>query len=51
MGFLGILEDHKLPHVPATVILSEEKNTTNESTLGLKRGSGKFSDVILIPQP
>ena len=52
MGFLGILEDNKLSHVPATVILSEESSTTpNEATAGLKRGTGKDADVILIPQP
>ncbi|KAH7075639.1 major facilitator superfamily domain-containing protein [Paraphoma chrysanthemicola] len=51
MGFLGILEDHKLPHVPATVILSEEQHVTNEATVGLKRGTGKDADIILIPQP
>lgn len=51
MGFLGILEDNKLSHVPATVILSEEENTTNDNTVGLKRGSGKDADIVLIPQP
>ncbi|KAF2027514.1 MFS transporter-like protein [Setomelanomma holmii] len=51
MGFLGILEDYKLPHVPATVILSEEQHITNEATVGLKRGTGKDADIILIPQP
>mgnify|MGYP003624080342 CR=1 FL=1 len=51
MGFLGILEDKKLPHVPATVILSEEQHITNEATVGLKRGTGKDADIILIPQP
>lgn len=51
MGFLGILEDNKLAHVPATVVLSEEVNSTNENTVGLKRGSGKNADIILIPQP
>jgi hypothetical protein len=51
MGFLGIIEDKKLSHVPATVILSEEQHTTNEATLGLKRGTGSNSDIVLIPQP
>ena len=51
MGFLGILEDNKLSHVPATVILSEEENVTNDNTVGLKRGSGKDADIVLIPQP
>jgi hypothetical protein len=51
MGFLGILEDTKLTHVPATVTLSEETHTTNDATLGLKRGTGPDADIILIPQP
>ena len=51
MGFLGIVEDKKVSHVPATVILSEEKNQVNEATAGLKRGTGKDADIILIPQP
>jgi hypothetical protein len=55
MGFLGILEDKHLTHVPATVVLSEEQNplTVTEGTaiLGLKRGTGRDADIILIPQP
>lgn len=51
MGFLGILEDKKLQHVPATVILSEEQNATTDTTAGLKRGTGKDADIVLIPQP
>lgn len=51
MGFLGILEDHKLSHVPATVILSEEQTPIDGTTTGLKRGTGKDAEIILIPQP
>ncbi|EUC42180.1 hypothetical protein COCMIDRAFT_39725 [Bipolaris oryzae ATCC 44560] len=57
MGFLGIAEDKHLAHVPATVILSEDQDPlTNvpEGTAppaGLKRGTGKDSEIILIPQP
>ena len=56
MGFLGIVEDKHLAHVPATVILSEEQNPLTvvpEGTApaGLKRGTGKDADIILIPQP
>jgi hypothetical protein len=51
MGFLGILEDTKLTHVPATVILSEDQGLTNDATIGLKRGTGRDADIILIPQP
>lgn len=52
MGFLGILEDKHLAHVPATVVLSEEENNlSNRDTSGLKRGTGRDADIILIPQP
>jgi hypothetical protein len=51
MGFLGILEDKHLAHVPATVVLSEEHNESDQAIEGLKRGSGKNADIILIPQP
>ena len=55
MGFLGIIEDKHLTHVPATVVLSEEQNplTVTEGTvpIGLKRGTGNDADIILIPQP
>jgi hypothetical protein len=53
MGFLGIIEDKHLAHVPATVVLSEEQNpdTVAEGIVGLKRGAGKDADIILIPQP
>ncbi|KAE8853756.1 hypothetical protein HRS9122_00748 [Pyrenophora teres f. teres] len=56
MGFLGILEDKHLAHVPATVVLSEEENplTVPDGTIPperLKRGTGKDAEIILIPQP
>jgi hypothetical protein len=51
MGFLGILEDNKLAHVPATVTLSEEQHLSTESAIGLKRGTGRDAEIILIPQP
>ncbi|KAH7361208.1 major facilitator superfamily domain-containing protein [Pyrenochaeta sp. MPI-SDFR-AT-0127] len=51
MGFLGVLEDKHLAHVPATVILSEEEHQRVEATAGLKRGTGKDANIILIPQP
>ncbi|KAF2190431.1 MFS general substrate transporter [Zopfia rhizophila CBS 207.26] len=51
MVFLGILEDHKLQHVPATVILSEVDHRRTEQTAGLKHGTGRDADIILIPQP
>ncbi len=51
MGFLGILEDHKLAHVPATVILNEQSAHSEEVTAGLKHGTGKSSHIVLVPQP
>ncbi|KAL5116025.1 hypothetical protein ACEQ8H_006036 [Pleosporales sp. CAS-2024a] len=51
MGFLGIREDKHLAHVPATVVLSEAEHVTTDNPAGLKRGTGKDADIILIPQP
>ena len=51
MGFLGILEDKALVHVPATVILDEHSAQTEEVTSQLKHGTGKSSHIVLVPQP
>lgn len=51
MGFLGILEDKHLQHVPGTVILAEKEHQGTEAAAGLKHGSGRDADIILIPQP
>jgi hypothetical protein len=52
MGFLGVLEDKHLQHVPATVILSDQPTLgSSEGTVGLKHGTGKDADIVLIPQP
>ncbi|KAK5459731.1 hypothetical protein LTS15_003860 [Exophiala xenobiotica] len=56
MGFLGILEDNKLAHVPATVILDDVDNQTTSTieaaqVRGRKHGTGKDSHIILVPQP
>jgi len=51
MGFLGVLEDKHLRHVPATVVLAEEEHQRTEATAGLKHGTGKDANIILIPQP
>jgi hypothetical protein len=48
---LGILDDHKLPHVPGTVILDEEAGHTENQTQNLKHGEGKDAHIILAPQP
>lgn len=51
MGFLGILEDNKLPHVPGTVILNEKSAHSEHVTAGLKHGKGKDALIVLVPQP
>ncbi|KAI8934732.1 hypothetical protein NX059_008422 [Plenodomus lindquistii] len=51
MGFLGIQEDKHLTHVPATVTINEEQNEQVHVGPGLKRGTGKDADVVLVPQP
>ncbi|KAK1768388.1 hypothetical protein QBC33DRAFT_557848 [Phialemonium atrogriseum] len=52
MGFLGILEDTKLPHVPGTVILNEEAAQSENLTSGLKQGTRKdtkkFINIFII---
>ncbi|KAF4537043.1 MFS transporter [Lasiodiplodia theobromae] len=53
MGFLGILEDKHLLHVPATVVLEEQQE--QDATLfrgeGLKHGTGRHAHIVLVPQP
>lgn len=53
MGFLGVLEDTKLAHVPATVILDETKRntSTDNTTSNLKHGTRRHSHIVLVPQP
>lgn len=51
MGFLGILEDNKLQHVPGTVILNEASAHSENRTSGLKHGTGKNAHIVLAPQP
>lgn len=51
MGFLGILEDKVLVHVPATVILDDQSAQTEEVTSQLKHGTGESSHIVLVPQP
>ena len=51
MGFLGVLEDKHLPHVPGTVILNEQSAHSEELTAGLKHGTGRHAHVVLVPQP
>ncbi|PIL31132.1 MFS general substrate transporter [Ganoderma sinense ZZ0214-1] len=50
----GILEDHKLDNVPGTGLLSDRGRVcagTTDGAADLKRGTGRYSDIILIPQP
>ncbi|KAK4934283.1 hypothetical protein LTR10_024402 [Elasticomyces elasticus] len=48
---LGIKEDHKLPHVPGTVLLNDEAAHSEHQTGNLKHGTGKNSHIVLSPQP
>jgi len=48
---LGVLEDHKLTHVPGTVLLDEQAGHTEAQTGNLKHGTGKDAHIILAPQP
>lgn len=50
MGFLGILEDTFLPHVPGTVILNDTSGQSQALTAGLRHGTGKNSHIVLVPQ-
>jgi len=43
--------DHKMPHVPGTVILNDEAAHSEEATGGLKHGTGKNAHIVLAPQP
>ncbi|KAM5538328.1 hypothetical protein V8D89_007930 [Ganoderma adspersum] len=48
----GILDDHKLDNVPGTGLLSAKgSHLATEEARELKRGTGKYSHVVLIPQP
>ncbi|KAK8205637.1 hypothetical protein M8818_004813 [Zalaria obscura] len=48
---LGVVEDHKLPHVPGTVLLDDENTQVEEITGALKHGTGRNSHIVLSPQP
>ena len=49
----GILDDHNLEHVPGTVNLANEActSTVDQQALGLKHGTGRYSHIVLAPQP
>jgi hypothetical protein len=43
--------DHKLSHVPGTVLLNDEAAHSESQTGNLKHGTGKNSHIVLSPQP
>jgi len=49
---LGVLDYNggRMAHVPGTVLLDTHDQAV-ENTTGLKKGTGKNSEVILVPQP
>lgn len=53
MSTFGILDDHNLEHVPGTVILDDEVSsaTLSHEAAGLKHGTGRYSHIVLAPQP
>lgn len=49
-------EDHQLEHVPGTGLLSDRgivhgNTITIDEASNLKRGTGRYAHVVLIPQP
>lgn len=48
---LGVLENKDGHHVPGTVTLDQSAALPSETDGGLKRGSGKDSHIVLVPQP
>ncbi len=52
---LGVLQPKFLKHVPGTATLLEGSNTHEnaeaQTTIGLKHGKGKQSNIVLVPQP
>lgn len=53
MPFLGILEDHTLPHVPGTVLLDESavKAKAPGAVRLLRHGRRRDANIVLVPQP
>ncbi|PIL31078.1 MFS general substrate transporter [Ganoderma sinense ZZ0214-1] len=48
----GILDDHKLDTVPGTGLISvKDDHLATYEARELKRGTGKYSHIVLIPQP
>jgi hypothetical protein len=50
---LGVLESKSTSghHAPGTVLLDAQVNRVELELSGLKRGTGKNTEVILVPQP
>lgn len=51
MGAGFVLDDHKLPRVPGTIILDENNAHSENVTGALKHGRGRNAHIILVPQP
>jgi hypothetical protein len=50
--WLGVFDDRStLDHVPGTVILAERDEQPIKDGTFLKRGTGRYSGIILTPQP
>ncbi|KDQ58234.1 hypothetical protein JAAARDRAFT_193657 [Jaapia argillacea MUCL 33604] len=48
---LGILEDRHLDYVPGTALLEELKTENAVHAPNAKRGTGRSSHIVLVPQP
>ena len=52
MACVHVPEDRKLATVPGTGLLSARgSQVTTDDVVGLKRGTGRSSHIVLIPQP
>ena len=52
MACVHVPEDRKLASVPGTGLLSARgSQRTTDDVVGLKRGTGRSSHIVLIPQP
>ena len=48
MGF-GVLEDHKLEHVPGTAVINDSAN--RHLVEGAQHAKGRHGEIVLVPQP
>ena len=48
----GIIEDHHLEHVPGTAVMGDSSQELGGvDTSRLKHGRGRYSHIVLVPQP